>query len=313
MTRPAIQAQPTAPADDSDVALSVRGLRFSYPGRSEPVLRDITFDLRPSEVVGVLGPNGSGKSTLLSALLDTRKGRRGGEVHFGRKQTVPRGLVGYATQQTALYRQLTVRENLLHAARILLPGGQVRASVDRCVKEFGLAEVASRPVHQLSGGWQRLVHLAVSFVHDPPVRILDEPTNALDFETRGRLVELVRGWRSRAIATLLTSHYPEDIEEMCTRIVVIRNGRAVRSAPLADLLAGLSRQLVVEATRHGTVVTGRAAAPTRLADLPAALGSAIRDCGGVDGEVSDVRLTAATLRGLLTEDPQLKGMLADED
>ena len=295
----------------SDAPLSVRGLGFRYPGRRDQVLREITFDVGRGDVVGILGPNGSGKSTLLAAIVDMRGGVRSGEALFFGKLDFPRRLVGFATQQIALYQQLTVRENLFHAARLLVPRRGVGLAVETCVDEYGLSGVVRKPVHQLSGGWQRLAHIAASFVHDPPMRFLDEPTNALDFEARARLIELVGGWRSRSIATVMTSHYPEDIEEMCQRIVVIREGRAVRSGKLADMLLGLSRQLVVEGLEDGAVVSGRANAPSRLGDLAGTVDTLLQKCRSHDADLVSVRLTSATLRGLLTEDPQLRGVLSD--
>ncbi|MFD5537583.1 ABC transporter ATP-binding protein [Streptomyces sp. NPDC127079] len=297
------------------LVLTIRGLRFRYAGRQEDVLQGISFDVARGEVVGILGPNGSGKSTLLSAVLDMRKGHRDGLVSIapdlgGRGA---RTAVGYATQQTALYGELTCRENLLHAARLVLPRGAVREAVARCVDEFGLVSVVSRKVGELSGGWRRLVHIAASFVHDPPLRFLDEPTTALDFETRGQLVELVRGWSTRGVTSIVTSHYPEDLEEMCTRLVVIRHGRVVRTARLADLLTGLSRQLVIETTENGEKTSTRVRMPSAAGDLAGAVTQALTAVRiGPSARLETVGVAAASLRGLLTQDPQLAGVIEDE-
>ncbi|HEY8979550.1 MAG TPA: ABC transporter ATP-binding protein [Streptomyces sp.] len=292
--------------------LTIRGLRFRYPGRAQDVLQGITFDVARGEVVGVLGPNGSGKSTLLSAVLDMRKGHRDGLVSIDAAPGARPG-VGYATQQTALYGELTCRENLVHAARLVLPRGEVREAVARCVEEFGLSSVASRRAGELSGGWQRLTHIAASFVHDPPLRFLDEPTTALDFETRGQLVELVRAWSTRGVTSVVTSHYPEDLEEMCTRLVVIRHGKVVRTARLADLLTDMSRHLVVETTEHGRRTTTRVRMPSAAGDLAGAVTRALAGAGiGESARLETVHVAAASLRGLLTQDPQLAGVIEDE-
>nr|WP_225955247.1 ABC transporter ATP-binding protein [Kibdelosporangium phytohabitans] len=291
--------------------LEVRDLRFRYHGQAEPAVRGISFEVQPGEVLGILGPNGSGKSTLLSAVFDARKGHRAGAVSYESEPvTGPIGdRVGYATQQTALYHLLTTKENLTHAARLALPAKRVRAAVDAAVTEYGLGPAVNRVVGQLSGGWQRLVHVAASFVHDPPLRFLDEPTSALDFDTRGRLVELVRAWSARGVASVVTSHYPEDLEEMCTRLLIIKNGEVIRSATLSRLLAGLSRQLVVELSDEREV---RIDVPDSAGQLSSAVVDAVRDSGTGTAKVAGLRVTAATLRGLLTEDPELAGLVDDE-
>jgi ABC-2 type transport system ATP-binding protein len=302
-----------APAGRGDPLLRVRDLWFRYRGQAEPAVRGISFDVEAGEVLGILGPNGSGKSTLLSAVFDARKGHRAGTV-TGASETGPLGgRVGYATQQTALYQQLTTRENLVHAARLVLPAGRVRAAVDAALDEFGLGSVRDHVVGELSGGWQRLAHIAASFVHDPPLRFLDEPTSALDFDTRGRLVELVRAWSARGVASVVTSHYPEDLEEMCTRLVIIKAGELIRSATLAQLLAGLSRQLVIELSDERGTREVRVAMPEHAAELPTAVADALRT-GAATGaaRITGLRVTAATLRGLLTEDPLLAGVVDDE-
>ncbi|ONI81393.1 hypothetical protein ALI144C_18795 [Actinosynnema sp. ALI-1.44] len=300
----------TEAASDNPL-LAVRDLRFRYPGQAEPTVRGISFAVEPGEVLGILGPNGSGKSTLLSAVFDARRGHRTGVVSY-RSAPVTGAvgdLVGYATQQTALYQLLTTKENLTHAARLALPGKRVRAAVDAAADEFGLGLVVNRVVGELSGGWQRLVHIAASFVHDPPLRFLDEPTNALDFETRGRLVELVRAWSGRGVASVVTSHYPEDLEEMCSRLLIIKGGEVIRSATLSRLLAGLSRQLVVDVSDERGAREVRIPLPEYAEELSGAVADAVR----VDGaaKLTGLRVTAATLRGLLTEDPELAGLVDD--
>lgn len=298
------------PVGRGDPLLRVRDLRFRYHGQAEPAVRGISFEVGPGEVLGILGPNGSGKSTLLSAVFDARKGHRAGTVTCGPATGRLGGHVGYATQETALYQQLTTRENLVHAARMVLPAGRVRAAVDAAVDEFGLGTVCDRIVGKLSGGWQRLAHIAVSFVHDPPLRFLDEPTSALDFDTRGRLVELVRAWSARGVASVVTSHYPEDLEEMCTRLMIIRGGELIRSATLSQLLAGLSRQLVIELSDEHGAREVRVALPEFADELPQAVADAVGASG--TAKITGLRVTAATLRGLLTEDPRLAGVVDDE-
>jgi ABC-2 type transport system ATP-binding protein len=223
-------------------ALTVSDLSFRYPGRDRHVLAGLSFEAPAGSALGVLGANGSGKSTLLAALAGARAGLRTGTVTLSGAarsdltQPDPRA-IGFATQDVALYRELTVRENLRHAARVTMRRDRVAAAVDRAIAEYGLAPVVDVAAHRLSGGWARVAHLAATFVHDPPVRLLDEPTAALDFEARVRLVALIRSWRDSGVICVVTSHYPEDIEEMCEAVVVIAGGAVVYRGTVADLAA----------------------------------------------------------------------------
>jgi ABC-2 type transport system ATP-binding protein len=297
-------------AADAGSALSVSDLSFRYPGACEEVLTGVCFSVAAGQVLGVLGANGSGKSTLLHAILDVRRGRRGGRVGLAGHSRFDRRDVGLATQQVALYQQLTVLENLRHVARTQLPGRQVRSAVDAAVAEFGLDRIARQPVHRLSGGWQRMAHLATSFVHRPTIRLLDEPTAALDFEARSRLVELIYQWRRAGMLMLVTSHYPEDIEEICTHAVLLRSGTVARYGTLAELLRRDRRELVVEAESPDGILTAREPAPTNVAEGSAAIARMARAL--TDARIRSIRLTGNTLREQLAADPQLKDLLDDD-
>jgi ABC-2 type transport system ATP-binding protein len=297
------------------VRLRVQDLTFRYPAGEKDVLTGVSLEVAGGQVMGVLGPNGSGKSTLLKAILDSHRGRRGGHAsaQVDGADVDLRRVVGFASQQIALYQQLTVAENLRHAARTLLPWRQVRGAVDQTVAEYGLAGVLGVPVERLSGGWQRLTHIAASFVHSPAIRLLDEPTAALDFEARGRLVELVGQWRRQGLAMVLTSHYPEDIEETCTHAVVIGDGAVARRGELDMLLGRVSAELVLEVETVGGMATLRRPAPSTTGELASSFESLLRDkeCD-LSARLKDIRLTKKSLRQLLASDPDLRELLDDD-
>lgn len=294
-------------------ALTVKSLSFRYPKQVGLVLRGVSFKVQAGQSLGVLGANGSGKSTLLNAILGVRAGTRLGSVTFHGTADFSRTLVGYATQQISLYQQLTVKENLRHVARMLLSRKAVPAAVDRTLAEFGLTERANVLVRRLSGGWQRLAHLAASFVHDPPLRILDEPTAALDFETRNRLVGLVNDWRQAGSTLLVTSHYPEDIEEMCTHAVVIREGTVARYQSVPAFLAGYRRELVIDTETAYGPQTVRVAAPQTIHDLHQAVADIATGDDMSGRRVIGIRTSQSRLREVLVADPQLQGVVSGED
>lgn len=288
------------------IELTANDLSFRYRGAGLPVLSGVTFQVGAGQVLGVLGANGSGKSTLLNALLDVRMGERDGEVRIAGEPIAGRRNVGLATQHVALYQRLTVVENLRHFASIRLPRRLASKAVDDAVDEHNLRRVAKTPVHQLSGGWRRLTHIATSFVHRPLVRLLDEPTTALDFQARGRLVELTKQWRRDGALLLVTSHYPEDIQELCTHAMVLRGGRLAWHGTLANLLSRQRRTLVVEVTTDTGTVVMRHPAPQTAKEARDVLDRMLAAEGRLaNGQLQAIRIADST-RELLASDPQLR-------
>ena len=163
------------------MALEVRGLVKAYGERA--ALRGVDLSVRPGELVAVIGPNGAGKTTLLSILAGVARADRG-EIEL------PSGAVGWVPQQAALYRRLTVEENLLLFAR--LEGHEdPHASVEGMLALAGLGERRREAVARLSGGNQQRVNIAIGLLSRPVVLLLDEPSVGLDPRQRTRLWEFV--------------------------------------------------------------------------------------------------------------------------
>ncbi|HEY7147271.1 MAG TPA: ABC transporter ATP-binding protein [Streptosporangiaceae bacterium] len=287
--------------------LNVKDLDFRYPGGS-PVLHGASLQLEAGLVTGLLGANGSGKSTLLGAITNTIEGERRGLIEAAAEA---RGPIGYATQDTALYRHLTVAENLGHAARLATRRWRVTDLVSKAVDDFRLGHLAGRTARDLSGGQQRIVHLACAFVHGPTIRLLDEPTTALDFETRQILIDLVARWRGEGIATLVTAHYPEDVEELCSVITVLVEGKTYPLGSLREYLARQSRLGYAERLRgDGSVLSTELPGPIgSLAEIVRASGEA-----GIDPRqpLHAIEVRPPALRDLLRRDPSLRAAVEEE-
>jgi ABC-type multidrug transport system ATPase subunit len=285
----------------------VEDLRFRY-GNGREVLKGAELHLDAGHVTGLLGANGSGKSTLLGAVTNAIEGHRSGTI-----ETAPWafGPIGYATQDIALYAHLTVAENLTHAARLATGHWHVGDLVARAIDDFGLGEIQGRSARFLSGGQRRIAHLACSFVHGPTVRLLDEPTTALDFATRQLLVDLVHTWADQGIATLVTAHYPEDVEDLCTTITLLVDGETHPLGALRDYLARQRRLGHLETIADdGTVV--RTELHGHLTSLADVLQSA--RAAGIDDtlELHSVQIKPPALRDLLRRDPTLQAAVEEE-
>ncbi len=198
--------------------VDIEGLEKSFAGRA--VLQGLTFSIAPGEVYGLLGPNGSGKTTAINILCNLLAADVG-SIRLAGAATGGEGrrLIGYAAQEVALYRELTCAENLDFFARLYgLPAARRRARVAELIEAFRLGEYARSRVGNLSGGWQRRVHIAAALAHAPRLLILDEPTAALDVEARHELWELIRRLNADGMAILLTTHHLEEAQRLCARI-----------------------------------------------------------------------------------------------
>ncbi|NOK16007.1 ABC transporter ATP-binding protein [Corallococcus carmarthensis] len=293
------------------VLLSAERLSFAFtPGT--PVLRDVSLHLKGGTSVGLLGANGAGKTTLLGALTGTLRGTTGGSVRLDVGGLPARRAIGFATQAIALYPVLTVEENVGHLARLLLGRGEAKAAIERTLEEFALGPIARTRVHHLSGGQRRLVHLAASFVHAPPIRLLDEPTVALDFEARQLVVRRVRAWREEGAAVLVTAHYPEDIEELSTELVLLRDGKTRDLGALGTVLSSQARTLSLRGARP---VSPPADASWELTLATSSLEEVRSKLGEVPSDVhlSELRLSGNRLRDILLRDPSLSAFARESE
>ncbi|MBP6995297.1 MAG: ABC transporter ATP-binding protein [Phycicoccus sp.] len=204
-------------------------------------LDGVSLTLQPGECLGLLGPNGAGKSTLISLAIGLRKPDRGTVDLFGLPPTSPeaRLRLGVTPQSTGVPTTLKAREVLeFVAAHYPDP-----LDVGQLIEDFGLGDVADVQCGGLSGGQQRRLLVALSFVGRPDLIVFDEPTTGLDVESRERLWAAIRAYRTGGGTVLLTSHYLAEIEALASRVVVIDNGRTLAQGSVADITArvGLRR------------------------------------------------------------------------
>jgi ABC-2 type transport system ATP-binding protein len=193
-------------------------------------LDGVSFRVREGEVFGLVGPNGAGKTTLLkilATLLPPTSGRAevaGWEV--GRHPRLVRLQVGVVFQEPSLDLRLTVRENLaFHGMLYGLRGERLRLRVAEALELVGFGESARSPVRSLSGGMRRRLELGRTFLHRPPVLLLDEPTVGLDPPTRRAIWDHIRWLREKeGVTVFFTTHYMEEAEK-ADRLAMMDRGR----------------------------------------------------------------------------------------
>ena len=221
------------------VALSLHDVRVRYG--AAVALDGVSLDVRRGEIVGLLGPNGSGKSTTLAVaagVIDTEMGRA--SIEGSDYQSAPAEYarrVGLVPQAHALYDELSAADNLRFFGRLYgLSGRDLARRVRRSLADAQLIDRADDRIDTFSGGMRQRVSLAVALLHEPTVLLLDEPTAALDPQSRALLFARLARLRDEGHAILLTTHHLDEAEHGCDRVVVLDRGRVVSAGKPGDLL-----------------------------------------------------------------------------
>lgn len=199
---------------------------------------EVSFRVDRGEIVGFLGPNGAGKTTtlrMLTGYLSPTSGRvRVNGVDVVEQSIEARACIGYMPEGVPLYREMRVFEYLRHRGA-LKKVDDVQNAVDRALELAGVADAKRRIIGQLSKGYRQRVGLAEALIADPPILILDEPTSGLDPNQVRQFRELVRNF-ARQKTILLSTHILSEVEAVCDRVIIVREGRKV--ADLAPREAG---------------------------------------------------------------------------
>jgi ABC-2 type transport system ATP-binding protein len=206
---------------------------------SRLAVRDVSFGIEEGEIIGLLGPNGSGKSTILRILAGYLQPTAGtvriAGVDVASDSVAARQQVGYVPEDAPLYDGMRVGEFLRFMAAIKgLPGRAVHAAVAAAVARLDLAPVLGLPIGKISRGYRQRVAIAQALVNDPPLLILDEPTNALDAYQVIGVRELVRSMAGRR-TVLLASHVLAEIERVASRVMILRDGRLLTKDALNEV------------------------------------------------------------------------------
>ena len=226
-------------------AIHCRDLRKTYDGKVEAV-RGLSLDIATGECFGLLGPNGAGKTTtieILEGLLPPTSGEVTILGHsWERNPREVREWLGISLQETRLSEKLTVRETLILFSsfyREPRPASEV-------LEELQLTEKADTWVGKLSGGQRQRLAVATALVGNPKILFLDEPTTGLDPQSRRQLWDIIRSFQSAGGTVLLTTHYMDEAERLCDRLVIIDHGQVIAEGTPADLIERLGGHHVVE-------------------------------------------------------------------
>ena len=213
------------------------------------------FDLHiePGEVFGLLGPNGSGKTTAINCILQLLTYDKGEIKLFGEKMTPTRydlkRKIGIVPQNVAVFEELTVRENIDYFCALYGEDKQKRRSlVDEAIEFVGLEDYTKFRPRKLSGGLLRRLNIACGIAHKPELIFFDEPTVAVDPQSRNSILEGILRLNREGSTVVYTSHYMEEVEEICTRIMIMDQGHALATGTNDELKAmiGTGERIRVE-------------------------------------------------------------------
>jgi lipooligosaccharide transport system ATP-binding protein len=254
---------------DHDVLIRARGLTKNFGGLA--AVDAIDFEIRHGEAFGFLGPNGAGKSSTMR-MIGCVSPPTSGELSILGLDPVAdgpaiRSRLGVVPQEDTLDVELTVRENLLIYGRYFgLSRAVISERTARLLDFVQLADRAKDQVEPLSGGMKRRLTIARSLINEPEILLLDEPTTGLDPQARHAVWDRLYRLKQQGVTLVLTTHYMDEAEQLCDRLVVMDGGRIAAQGSPRDLIAAYSTPEVLELRFD---LTGHEQAAGKLADVPA--------------------------------------------
>ena len=283
-------------------AVSFQSISKTYrtPKGVFKALNDINLDIEEGEFFGLLGPNGAGKTTLISILAGLARadsGRvlvQGSDVQADYSEA--RRKLGIVPQELVFDPFFSVREALrIQSGYFGVHGND--AWIDELLHSLGLSDKSESNMRQLSGGMKRRVLVAQALVHKPPIIVLDEPTAGVDVELRQTLWHFIAKLNKQGHTVLLTTHYLEEAEALCSRVAMLKQGEVVKLSSMSDLLKSASanvlqfktNSLLPEHLRTAARVTGR------IVQMPA------HDAGDIERYLSALREA-----GVVIEDMEIR-------
>lgn len=207
--------------------ISVKNLFKSFGDHL--AVNDVSFDIRPGEVVGFLGPNGAGKSTtmkMLTGFLATSNGEITiDDLSISHSSLKIKQKIGYLPEGAPAYGEMTPYQFLLFIAKVRgLKGSEKALRVKEVIEQVELHEVLNKPIDNLSKGFKRRVGLAQAIIHDPQILILDEPTDGLDPNQKHQVRQLIKNLSKDKIV-IISTHILEEVTAVCNRVMIISKGK----------------------------------------------------------------------------------------
>lgn len=231
--------------------IEVKNLTKKY--KNLTALDNLTFEVKEGEILGLLGPNGSGKSTTINCLLQLIN-YQSGSIKIFNREFLPdsydiKRQIGVIFQEIAVFDELTVVDNIDYFCGLYISNKQLRKKyVDEAIKFVSLEKFKKFYPKQLSGGLKRRLNIACGIAHKPKIIFLDEPTVAVDPQSRNNILEGIKKLKNNKSTILYTTHYMEEAELLCDRIIIIDKGKIIAQGTVDELkkLINIDEKIIVE-------------------------------------------------------------------
>ena len=231
--------------------IEIKNLTKEY--KKIKAIDDLSFNVEQGEILGLLGPNGSGKSTTMNCILSLLNFSKGSIKIFG-KEMNPNAYdikkdIGVVFQDVAVFEELTVYNNIDYFCGLYIKDKTLRKKyIEDAIKLVGLEDFKKFYPKQLSGGLLRRLNIACGIAHKPKLIFLDEPTVAVDPQSRNNILEGIKKLRDNGATIVYTTHYMEEVEILCDRVIILDKGRIIASGTPDELksLANIEEKIRVE-------------------------------------------------------------------
>lgn len=231
--------------------IEIKNLTKSY--KKMKAVDDLSFDVYDGEIIGLLGPNGSGKSTTINCILSLLNFEKGSINIFGKEMSPDaydlKREIGVVFQDVAVFDELTVYDNIDYFCGLYIDDKNARKKyIEDAIELVGLEEYKKFYPKQLSGGLLRRLNIACGIAHKPKIIFLDEPTVAVDPQSRNNILDGIKTLRDAGATIIYTTHYMEEVEILCDRVIIIDKGRIIASGTVDELkgLANIEEKVTVE-------------------------------------------------------------------
>lgn len=234
-----------------EIVIEVKNLTKKY--KELTAVNDLSFEVYKGEILGLLGPNGSGKSTTINCILSLLKFQKGSIEIFGKEMT-PESYdikkdIGVIFQDVAVFEELTVYDNLDYFCGLYIKDKETRKKyIEDAIELVGLNDFKKFYPKQLSGGLLRRLNIACGIAHKPKLIFLDEPTVAVDPQSRNNILDGIKKLREKGATIIYTTHYMEEAEILCDRIIILDKGKVLAEGTADKLkeLANIEEKISVE-------------------------------------------------------------------
>lgn len=218
--------------------LEVKKLTKKYGDKT--VVDNITFQVKEGEILGFLGPNGAGKSTTIAMITSITKQNSGDILYFGKStktnQKEFKRNLGVVPQEISYYEDLSAYDNVKFFCSLYgYRNRELRERTKNALEFVGLWEKRKDTPNQFSGGMKRRLNIACSIAHTPKLLIMDEPTVGIDPQSRNHIMEAIRKLNRQGTTVIYVSHYMEEIENLCERIMVLDHGHVIEDSEKEEL------------------------------------------------------------------------------